>query len=275
MNKLTARFLALAITLSVLPACAISPTSISNGYGVPIMYRTIPERISDEAIENTAYQNLPNIAGISQNSVRVGIDSFRREVLLTGEVPSEQIKQDIEAMVQSIYDVNKVLNHLTVTPVAKSQSHTVHENYIKSKILAKVMAKGPIRPSQFKIVVRSNKVYLMGFLTAAQEQQILSAMEGIQGIELVQLLNVRVDGSGEALAMAAAGTSVDDPNAQTAGLVYGGSAAVANNLNTNSNVNSAAAAGMNPAVNRMVPIIRMEGNPTSSYVNLYNGTDKP
>ncbi|MDH9219678.1 BON domain-containing protein [Moraxella lacunata] len=286
-------------------ACATqnANSNANNGYyGVPAMYRTIPERISDEAIERTSHKNLTNVRGVSENNVRIGIDSFRREVLLTGEVPSEQVKADVANMVSSINDVKRVYNHLTVTATPRAQSHTLYENYLKSKIIAKIVSAGGIRSSQYKLVVRDNMAYLLGFLTAQQEQTIINIIASVQGMEGVRMLGTRIDGDTSQLALAGDTLAIeDDPNA--GGMVYGGNTVV-NTVNTpvyptpNSPVattsypqsmypNTPTTPISNPSqpnsgmqtpagINRPnVPVITMEGSPTSSYVNLYNNTSSP
>lgn len=102
-----------------LAACA---TSGADSVGADAMGRTIPERISDSSIELTARRNLATIPGISENNVRIAIDSYRRDVLLTGEVPSEQIKVEIGRTIESMKDVNKVFNYLTVTETPKAKA---------------------------------------------------------------------------------------------------------------------------------------------------------
>ena len=196
-SSLLRPFTCLIVPAMLLSACATQNANSNNNsgyYGVPVMYRTLPEAISDEAIERTSHKNLTNVHGVSENSVRIGIDSFRREVLLTGEVPSEQVKTDVADMISSIHDVKKVYNYLTVTATPKAQSHTLHENYLKSKIIAKILGTGGVHPSQYKLVVRDNMAYLLGFLTAQQEQTIINTIASVQGMEGVRVLTTRIDG---------------------------------------------------------------------------------
>lgn len=316
-------------TAMLMTACATQNTNTSTNastgyYGVPAMYRTIPERISDEAIERTSYKNLTHINGVRENSVRIGIDSFRREVLLTGEVPSQQVKADVANMVASINDVKQVYDNLTVTNTPKAQSHTLHENYLKSKIIAKIVSAGGIKSSQYKLVVRDNMAYVVGFLTAQQQQTIVNIVSSMQGMEGVRVMGTRIEGDvSELLALTGDNVAVDDdPNA--GGMVYGGNTVVntpaipvypnvptssvpttsypqsmypntqiaptvptqsntgyapVNNYPINAPVNNYPAnnypVNNHGTQNRDIPVIRMEGNPTSSYVNLYNNTSKP
>lgn len=313
-NSLLRPFTCLIVPAMLLSACATQNANSNNNsgyYGVPVMYRTLPEAISDEAIERTSHKNLTNVHGVSENSVRIGIDSFRREVLLTGEVPSEQVKTDVANMISSIHDVKKVYNYLTVTATPKAQSHTLHENYLKSKIIAKILGAGGVHPSQYKLVVRDNMAYLLGFLTAQQEQTIINTIASVQGMEGVRVLTTRIDGDVSQLSLTK-NAVVSENNSHAEGMMYGGNIennTVNNTENTvypstpsSSTATTSYPYSMYPNAQDLqtsypsqssmpkpkpttqtptgihhpnAPVIFMDGNPTSSYVNLYNNTSSP
>lgn len=309
-NSLLRPFTCLIVPAMLLSACATQNANSNNNsgyYGVPVMYRTLPEAISDEAIERTSHKNLTNVHGVSENSVRIGIDSFRREVLLTGEVPSEQVKTDVANMISSIHDVKKVYNYLTVTATPKAQSHTLHENYLKSKIIAKILGTGGVHPSQYKLVVRDNMAYLLGFLTAQQEQTIINTIASVHGMEGVRVLTTRIDGDVSQLSLTE-NAVVSENNSHAEGMMYGGN--IENNIEntvypstpSSSTATTSYPYSMYPNAQDLqtsypsqssmpkpkpttqtptgvhhpnAPVIFMDGNPTSSYVNLYNNTSSP
>ena len=309
-NSLLRPFTCLIVPAMLLSACATQNANSNNNsgyYGVPVMYRTLPEAISDEAIERTSHKNLTNVHGVSENSVRIGIDSFRREVLLTGEVPSEQVKTDVANRISSSHDVKKVYNYLTVTATPKAQSHTLHENYLKSKIIAKILGTGGVHPSQYKLVVRDNMAYLLGFLTAQQEQTIINTIASVQGMEGVRVLTTRIDGDVSQLSLTE-NAVVSENNSHAEGMMYGGN--TENNIEntvypstpSSSTATTSYPYSMYPNAQDLqtsypsqssmpkpkpttqtptgihhpnAPVIFMDGNPTSSYVNLYNNTSSP
>lgn len=172
-----------------LTACASNGT---QSVGADAMGRTIPERISDSSIELTARRNLATIAGVSPNAVRIDIASFRREVLLTGEVPSEQIKIEVGRTIDSMRDVEKVFNYLTVVETPKSQSHTLHENYLRSKINTRLLTNRHLKSSQYKVVVRDRTAYVLGYLTSEQQGYILEAIQATPGMEAAVTLTTLV-----------------------------------------------------------------------------------
>lgn len=172
-----------------LTACASNGT---QSVGADAMGRTIPERISDSSIELTARRNLATIPGVSPNTVRIDIASFRREVLLTGEVPSEQIKIEVGRTIDSMRDVEKIFNYLTVVETPKSQSHTLHENYLRSKINTRLLTNRHLKSSQYKVVVRDRTAYVLGYLTSEQQGYILEAIQATPGMEAAVTLTTLV-----------------------------------------------------------------------------------
>lgn len=270
--SITTKILAVICMTSVINACTTTVIP-NNNYGVSVVNRTIPERIVDEGIERIALKNLPNVAGLEdmgQQSLRVVIDSFRREVLLTGEVPSEQIKTGIAEMISTMKDVVKVHNYLTVTPYAKGQSHTIHENFLKSKINARIVASRAAQPAQYKVIVRNNEVFVLGYLMPTQRAQVLDAIKFTTGMERVITLTHLVNRDGEVL-------SADDimtdnvlyAEDQGNGLVYGGQSTTVMATTPDSR------APQRPRELIEQKVVKMEKPPQTGYVQLYNGTSKP
>ncbi|BFM04326.1 hypothetical protein Psyaliredsea_29730 [Psychrobacter alimentarius] len=70
--------------------------STEGTYGVPMTERTIPQRLLDRSIEHTVKINVYGLKEDLQQTSRMGIDSFNSEVLLTGEVPTQAIKEEVE-----------------------------------------------------------------------------------------------------------------------------------------------------------------------------------
>ena len=138
--------------------------STTGTYGVPVTERTIPQRLLDRSIEHTAKVNVYGLQQNLQQNSRMSIDSFNSEVLLTGEVPTEAIKAQIEQVLRSMPDVRQVYNELQVG-VARGYSSTVQDGYITSKLLAKVAASDGVKSSQIKAVTDNGVVYVLGRMT--------------------------------------------------------------------------------------------------------------
>ena len=169
--------------------------STEGTYGVPMTERTIPQRLLDRSIEHTVKINVYGLKEDLQQTSRMGIDSFNSEVLLTGEVPTEAIKLEVEKVVSSMPDVRHVYNELNVS-ASKGYSSTVHDGYITSKLLAKVAASDGVKASQIKAVTNDGVVYIMGRMTPTQQSHLIDIANSTVGVTELVLLTTVVDDKG-------------------------------------------------------------------------------
>jgi len=169
--------------------------STEGTYGVPMTERTIPQRLLDRSIEHTAKINVYGLQEDLQQTSRMSIDSFNSEVLLTGEVPTEAIKTEVEKVISSMPDVRRVYNELNVS-ASKGYSSTVQDGYITSKLLAKVAASNGVSTSQIKAASDNGVVYIMGRMTPTQQSNLIDIANSTVGVTELVLLTTVVDDSG-------------------------------------------------------------------------------
>lgn len=247
------RLLIPVLGCQLLASCAsltpVGSTSVSTestapaypvGYGVPVTERTVAQRLLDRGIEHTASVNIkaldPNLSDMS----RIGIDSFYSEVLLTGEVPTDAIKQQVVTVVRSMPDVRQVYDELKVAP-NRGYSSTLQDGYITSKFMAKVLANQGVKSSQVKAVTDNGVLYVMGRMTPTQQSHLIDIANKTVGITELVLLTTLVNDSGAAI-------SGEDVMQES-------------NLDAPSDLGSGAASVTTP-VNRRSILINQNGNTT-------------
>ena len=260
------------ITGLVLVSTGCSTNYLTNStegtYGVPMTERTIPQRLLDRSIEHTVKINVYGLKEDLQQISRMGIDSFNSEVLLTGEVPTEAIKAEVEKVVSSMPDVRRVYNELNVS-ASKGYSSTVHDGYITSKLLAKVAANDGVKASQIKAVTDNGVVYIMGRMTPTQQSHLIDIANDTIGITELVLLTTVVDDRGVKLAE---DDIMYENNLANPTMVPAIDSNVASNVNPN--VNNAVTPN---ATSTATPIVITEegesvNQPSSSpYIDLYQG----
>lgn len=187
----------LVVTSLAITGCTTNYlTNSTNGtYGVPVTERTIPQRLLDRSIEHTAKINVYGLQENLQQNSRMSIDSFNSEVLLSGEVPTEALKSQVEQVIKSMPDVRKVYNELSVS-VARGYSSTVQDGYITSKLLAKVAASDGVKSSQLKAVTNNGVVYIMGRMTPTQQSNLIDIANSTAGITELVLFTTLVNDVG-------------------------------------------------------------------------------
>lgn len=189
--------LGVALSLGLLSGC-VSLQAIKSpeeSFGVAATDRTLAQRILDKSIENTAKINISRISPTFSETSRVSVHSFYSTVLITGEVPDEEAKKQVEAIVSSMPDIKQLHNKLTVANI-KGASYTVHDTYISSKVNAKILTNNAIKSSQVKVVTDDGIVYVIGKLTPAQREHLIAIINSTVGIKELVLLTDLIDSNG-------------------------------------------------------------------------------
>lgn len=240
--------------------------STEGTYGVPVTERTIPQRLLDRSIEHTAKINIYGLQEDLQTNSRISIDSFYSEVLLTGEVPTEALKTQIEKVVGSMPDVRRVYNELNVS-VARGYSSTVHDGYITSKLMAKAAANNAVKASQLKAVTNDGVVYIMGRVTPTQQSHLIDIANSTAGITELVLLTTVVDNRGLPINEADIMSESDPKNATTTQAA--GTKPIIREVEPINSTTSAAPATPVADSNALEADNSTEQQPSSPYIDLY------
>ena len=96
--------------------------------------------------------------------VHVNVTSFNLNVLLTGEVPSEQMKQEIGDAIRSIASVKMVTNELSVGGNTAYTART-NDTFITTNVKTRFINNGKFSINHVKVVTEAGTAYLMGIVT--------------------------------------------------------------------------------------------------------------
>ncbi|SFF61667.1 Osmotically-inducible protein OsmY, contains BON domain [Duganella sp. CF458] len=185
MNK--ARPLSLAVMAAVLASTTLSacaPILVGGAVAGTLAAsdrRTLGAQTEDKSIVVKAEVKMPNIAGKSSH---VNVNSFNRRVLLTGEVPDDEIKAKVEREVRAIDGVLNVTNELEV---GFSSSYTSRSNdaLITSKVKLSLADAKDISANSFKVITEKGAVFLMGRVTQREGAQAADIARGVAGVTKV------------------------------------------------------------------------------------------
>lgn len=174
---------AAAVALSSLSACA--PLIVGGAAaGAALMAtdrRTSGSQIDDEAIEMRGAARLREAIG---DRAHINVTSYNRQVLLTGEVPTEAARQQAEAVVARIDNVRGVVNDLAVMP-ATSLPQRSSDVLITGKVRASFVDAADLQANAFKVVTERGVVYLMGRVTAREADRGTRIARQISGVQKV------------------------------------------------------------------------------------------
>lgn len=211
----------IAITMLCVASLSGCASFISGGTGTAPVgtengARSLGQVFIDNSIERTAKINLYKLDSRFKQS-RVNIESFHSNVLLTGQVPDQNLKQLAEDNVRAMSDVKTVHNYITVgNQIGYStimQDTTVTANTRGLIMKAPVVSDGKVR-----VHTEDGVLYVMGRLNTAEATDLNQVLQQVGNVtKIVTLIDNtdKVSSNANALIQPAVQTPVAiDPNAQ-------------------------------------------------------------
>ena len=118
------------------------------------------------------------------DNVHVNVSVFNRRVLLTGEVRTDALKNEVGQKVKTMKNVTEVFNELVPAPLS-GLSARANDSYLTTRIKAVFMTKENIPSNSMKIVTEAGKVYLMGIVTDAEANEAVEIARQVPGVKQV------------------------------------------------------------------------------------------
>ena len=126
--------------------------------------RTTGNIVEDEGIELRASNRASERFG---EKVHLNVTSYNRNVLLTGEVPDDKTKAEIEKMVRAVQGVRSITNDLQVTDLT-AFSARAGDAGITGHVKARFLDAGKFSPVHVKVITEASVVYLLGIVTETE-----------------------------------------------------------------------------------------------------------
>lgn len=143
--------------------------------------RSSGAQIDDEAIELRAGSRLSDAFG---DRAHIAVASYNRQVLLTGEVPSDAAKQQAEQIVSRVDNVRGIVNELVVG-LPSSLTQRSSDTLITGQVRASFVDASDLEANAFRVVTERGVVYLMGRVTAREADRATSIARQIAGVQRV------------------------------------------------------------------------------------------
>ncbi|MGA9666948.1 MAG: BON domain-containing protein [Gallionella sp.] len=182
--------LLLALASGALQGCA-PVAAVGVGAGVMIAQdRRASETIFDDRkIESRAAEQIDK----QINSVRhINVTSFDYHVLISGEVPDESTKTQVEKIVSGIETVRGVNNELVVGPISSLVSRS-NDALITSNVKLRFVNNKDFSADHVKVVTENGTVYLMGLVKHSEAAAAAESASTTQGVQRVVKLFEYID----------------------------------------------------------------------------------
>ena len=154
--------------------------------GVDIGARSIIKINIDSSIERTAKINLYKLDA-RFNQSRVNFESFHGNVLLTGQVPDQHLKQLAEDNVRAMTDVKTVHNFITVGPQI-GYSTIMQDTTVTANTRGLLMKAPVVADSKVRIHTENGVLYVMGRLNTAEIQDLNAVLQQVGNVSKIVML---------------------------------------------------------------------------------------
>lgn len=162
--------LLMALAVSLLSSCT---TLIGATTDEPISpdptKRTFGTYIDDEQLETIATVNL-NKTSEALKEANIKVRVYNGVALLTGQVNSDQLRQQAAQVVGELPRIRQVHNELEVRSENSFWANT-GDRWIATKVKTKLMANRDIKSSRLEIEVENGIVYLLGMMSRVQAEK--------------------------------------------------------------------------------------------------------
>jgi len=177
--------LAALVAASALSGCAVLflGGAAVGGALVATDRRTSGAQLEDQAIELKAAGRLRD--AIDPQRSKVGVVSYNRMVLLTGEVQSDAEKANAEQAVAKLENVRSIVNEIGVVGSATFSRSPSGDALVTSKVKATLIDARDLQANAFKVTTERGTVYLMGIVTEREADRATELTRSISGVQKV------------------------------------------------------------------------------------------
>lgn len=118
------------------------------------------------------------------DKVHINVTSYNRMLLLTGEVPTEAIKADVEKIASGVPNVKSISNELAIAGPSGFGGRG-NDSYITSKVKARFVDANKFAANHVKVVTEAGVVFLLGLVTQAEANSAVDIARTTGGVQKV------------------------------------------------------------------------------------------
>ncbi|HEX6691921.1 MAG TPA: BON domain-containing protein [Burkholderiales bacterium] len=143
--------------------------------------RSSGAQLDDQSIE---WRSSSRIGERFGSKVHVNVTSYNRNALLTGEVPDERTRGEIDKLVRLVPSVQATTNELVVAEPTSLGSRTT-DSFVTSKIKTRFLDAAKFNALHVKVVTEAGVVYLLGVVTDKEADDAVEIARTTGGVRKV------------------------------------------------------------------------------------------
>jgi osmotically-inducible protein OsmY len=145
--------------------------------------RTIGAQIDDNNVEIKGTLALKKIDRLAKHA-NVSLISVNGIVLMVGQVPNIEMKQQAQAALATTAAIRKVHNQLRITSNIGVTTKT-YDTWLTSKVKTKLLTASDVNGNNIKVVTENGEVFLMGLVNQDEASKAVEIARHINGVKKV------------------------------------------------------------------------------------------
>ncbi|MGC2519570.1 MAG: BON domain-containing protein [Burkholderiales bacterium] len=137
--------------------------------------------LGDERVEIIASSR---VGDMLKDQGHVNVTCYNYTALITGEVPTAQMKTEVEKIVSQVPQVKSVVNEIQVAGTSSLASRA-NDSYITSKVKGNFLSANKFSINRVKVVTEAGAVYLLGLVTREEADAATDIARGTGGAQKV------------------------------------------------------------------------------------------
>lgn len=174
--------LCLSMTLITLQGCA--PAIVAGGAAgaasVASDKRSAGTIIDDQAIEFRIASKLQSDDEMVEKT-NISVTSYNGTVLLTGETPTQALKEKAYSYAQEDSKIKQIHNEISIREPLPFKARN-YDTWLTTKIKTKLLTTKDVNSFDVKVVTSDTTVYLLGMINRQDADTVTRVIANIQGV---------------------------------------------------------------------------------------------
>lgn len=150
--------------------------------------RSIGNKIDDQFLEPDVRAKVEQAnPDLTSPSSHIVVTSYNGVVLLAGQTPKAEFKEQAEKAARSVLGVKRVHNEIQVLPPTSALARS-NDTLLTTKIKTQMLADSSVPGSRIKVVTENGIVYLLGLVTRREGSSATNLVQGVNGVQKVVML---------------------------------------------------------------------------------------
>lgn len=175
--------LLLVLTVSLAGCAGVLVGSAATSAVVANDPRTTGAFVEDQAIEVKAAGALKSDAEIDEQT-HIAVTSYNQVVLLSGQAPTEALRDRAVRLVSGVEKVRHVHNEIEIAAPSSMMSRT-SDSVLTTKVKTRLFTNEDLNATRIKVVTEAGTVYLMGLVPESEGNLAAEIASTTGGVERV------------------------------------------------------------------------------------------